>query len=219
MPTKLGSLTTAWLERMLDLLSPATCAACAGARAGKPPFCSTCGSPAPAPPIQLDGVPLIVAGLYQPPLAPAIRRLKFEAHSELASALAELLCPRLRLMAWEAPGFVPVPLHRARLVERGFNQSALVARALARRLGGSFLPRALERQRATAQQARLGREARRANVELAFRVRPGAAPPRAVLVDDVVTTGATALACLEALREAGSEVLAVVALARAERAG
>ena len=219
MPLELATLAQNFIGRLLDVFSPASCAACAGARAGKPPFCATCGSPAPVLPIHLGGVPLIVAGAYQAPLAPAIRRLKFEGRSELASELAELLYARLRLMAWEAPSFVPVPLHRARLVERGFNQSALVARCLARRLGGHYAPRALERPRATEQQARLGREARSDNVRAAFRARPGKVPPRVVLVDDVVTTGATALACLEALRGAGSEVLAVVALARAERAG
>jgi predicted amidophosphoribosyltransferase len=103
-------------------------------------------------------------------------------------------------------------------VERGFNQSALLASALACSAGGRFVPRALERRRATSQQARLGRRERAANVQAAF-VAPKRGRTQAILVDDVITTGATALACLRTLRQAGFEVLAVVALARAEGAG
>jgi ComF family protein len=183
------------------------------------PFCPACGPPAPAASSALEGVPLLVAGAYAPPLAQAICRLKFEGRAELARELAALLAPRLALFGL-GPGtaFVPVPLHRERLVERGFNQSALVASALAASTGGRFVPRALERSRKTAQQARLGRGEREANVRQAFVARAGLVPSRSVLVDDVVTTGATALACVRALRQAGSEVLAIAALARADGA-
>ena len=210
----------ALLARLLELLSPASCAACAGPRAGAPPFCLTCGTPPLAIPDTLGAVPLIVAGPYAPPLAPAIRRLKFEGHAELARPLARLLEPRLNALGiGPNASFVPVPLHRARLVERGFNQSALLASALAHGTGGHFAARALERSRRTDQQARLGRSERRANVHDAFIARPAAVPRRVVLVDDVVTTGATALACLKTLEEAGAEALAVVALARADPGG
>ena len=114
-----------------------------------------------------------------------------------------------------ADAWVPVPLHRSRLVERGFNQSALLARILAKSTGSRFAPRTLERRRETEQQARLGRAARAHNAFGAFAVRRPVAAERVVLVDDVVTTGATARACLAALREANVAVLAVVALAQA----
>src|SRR5262249_55026611 len=114
-------------------------------------------------------------------------------------------------------GWVPVPLHFERLVERGFNQSALVANGLARALNGRAYPRALQRARETVQQAKLGRVERLANLRDAFTVR--ALPQRSlVLVDDVVTTGATASSCVAALRAAGASVLAVVALAHADDA-
>lgn len=176
----------------------------------------TCGEPAPTESSELAGTPLVVVGVYQPPLSRAIQRFKFEACSELSAGLGGLLVERLRARGLDSACFVPVPLHRARLVERGYNQSALIARELARRLGARAEPRALERLRATEQQARLDREARRENVREAFRFRGHRVPTESVLVDDVVTTGATALACVKALREAGSRVLAVVALARAE---
>ncbi|HEV8548125.1 MAG TPA: ComF family protein [Polyangiaceae bacterium] len=165
----------------------------------------------------LDGIPLIVAGAFTPPLSPAIRRMKFEGAPELARELSLLLSARLlALELGDGAGFVPVPLHRARLVERGFNQAALLARALADRAGGDFAPRALERLKRTEQQARLGKGDRRLNVQGAFAARRGSVPRRALLVDDVVTTGATALACISALKNAECEVLAVVALARAD---
>jgi ComF family protein len=171
-------------------------------------------------PGSLDGVPLLVLGTYAPPLAPAIRRLKFEGHAELARPLALLLAPRLAALGIGSDaGFVPVPLHGARLAERGFNQAALLASTLATAAGGTFAPRALDRSRKTDQQARLGRRERSTNVNDAFIARPSLVPQRAVLVDDVVTTGATALACLKTLRLAGAQVLAVVALARADASG
>jgi ComF family protein len=171
-------------------------------------------------PGSLDGVPLIVAGTYSPPLAPAIRRLKFEGHAELARPLALLLAPRLAALGiGREASFVPVPLHGARLAERGYNQAALLASTLADASGGQLAPRALARSRKTEQQARLGRRERGANVNDAFVARAGLVPQRAVLVDDVVTTGATALACLKTLQLAGAKVLAVVALARADPSG
>lgn len=202
------------------LLTPPHCAACGGLRAAPPPFCHPCGAPTPALPCSLDGVPLLAAGIYAPPLALAIRRFKFEDHPELAPELGHLLVPPLRDAGiGDGVNFVPVPLHRARLVERGYNQAGLLASTLAKSLGGRFVPRALERRRATSQQARLGRRERGANVEAAFEAREPGRERRAVLVDDVVTTGATALACLRTLRQAGFAVLAVVALARAEGSG
>jgi ComF family protein len=215
MTEKFFADTNLWLERLLDALSPASCAACAGPRAGKPPFCVTCGEPAPLAPCSLAGVPLVVGGAYQAPLEPAILRFKFGGHSELARDLGRLLAARLRPFGLKNVDFVPVPLHHARLVERGYNQSALLSRWLARSLGGRSFPRALERVRSTEQQARLGRAARMDNVSDAFRAAPSGVPPRVVLVDDVVTTGATARACLKVLLRAGSEVILVAALARA----
>jgi ComF family protein len=110
---------------------------------------------------------------------------------------------------------VPVPLHATRLVERGYNQAALLARRLAAHTGMRCVPRLLERTRVTDQQARLGRDERGANMRDAFRVRARPPAGRVLLVDDVVTTGATLAACIEALCVAGCEVAGAVALARA----
>jgi ComF family protein len=110
---------------------------------------------------------------------------------------------------------VPVPLHPRKLAERGYNQSALLARALGRELRWRVRERALRRCRDTQAQAELGRNARLENVSGALIEREELEGMRVVLVDDVVTTGATASVCREALGRAGAIVIAVAAVARA----
>ncbi|HEY3497336.1 MAG TPA: phosphoribosyltransferase family protein [Polyangiaceae bacterium] len=204
------------IATLLDVLAPRECAACGVPLTTGEAFCGACGRPRSVAPGEVAGVPLWVAGAYEPPLSLAIGRFKFERHAELAPRLAALLASSLSALAL-APGdvFVPVPLHPRRLVERGFDQAALLAAALARATRTRFAPRLLERARATEQQARLGRDERSANVGGAFRPRARAPAGRVVLVDDVVTTGATIGACIAALEGAGCKMAGAVALARA----
>ncbi len=113
---------------------------------------------------------------------------------------------------------VPVPLHWTRLVWRRFNQSALLAHALARESGVPCLPDLLVRARRTPIQGMLGRLQRQRNVRRAFAVRPRLAArvkgARIVLVDDVLTTGATLAECARTLRRAGAAEIRAVTLAR-----
>jgi ComF family protein len=201
------------LEWLLDGLSPRRCLACGEPGAAR--WCQACGEPEPlSQPRIVAHTPLFAAGEYSGALASAIRRFKYERRPELAAPLASLLRPAtVSLEPLHQSVFVPVPLHFERLVERGFNQSALLARALARSTGASCLPRLLVRARATGHQARLGREERRENLNEAFSVRHRCARAL-ILVDDVVTTGTTAAGCVEALERHGMRVLAIVALAR-----
>jgi ComF family protein len=113
---------------------------------------------------------------------------------------------------------VPVPLHWRRRLWRGFNQADLLARPLARRLGATVAP-ALERRRRTETQASLSPSERRTNVVGAFALRRGAdvRGKRILLVDDVLTTGATVGAAASVLRQAGASHVAVLTLARVDR--
>ncbi|HTV19596.1 MAG TPA: ComF family protein [Polyangiaceae bacterium] len=150
------------------------------------------------------------AGAYAPPLSTAIRRMKFGQRTDLADRLSALL-PRVPLS--KGVLVVPVPLHLVRLVERGFNPPALLARGWCREVGGELAPWALERWRETPHQSKLSARERAHNVVGAFVAHEGAAGRHAILLDDVITTGATLDACRRALYAAGVVHVSVVALA------
>ncbi len=120
-----------------------------------------------------------------------------------------------------ADALVPVPLHRMRLLSRRFNQAAMLALAMGRRAGVSVQPRLLVRTRSTPSQGGLSARERRANVRGAFAVRPGQEPRvrgrRLVLVDDVMTTGATVSACAQVLLKAGAATVDVLTLVQVVR--
>jgi len=115
----------------------------------------------------------------------------------------------------------PVPLHRWRLVRRRYNQAAILANAVGCLRGKLVVPDLLVRQRATPSQGHLGRSQRHRNVAGAFALHPGRAQVakgvRILLVDDVLTTGATAEACAKALRNAGAKAVDLLVLARVVR--
>ncbi len=125
-------------------------------------------------------------------------------------------------LADDADILAPVPLHWLRLALRRYNQAALLAQALAAASGRTCIPDLLTRTRRTPSQGRLGRAERQKNVAGAFRLRARhrdrIAGKRILLVDDVLTTGATARACTKALMAAGAAAVDVVTLARVVRA-
>jgi predicted amidophosphoribosyltransferase len=147
-----------------------------------------------------------------------ILALKHGGRDDLALPLGRALAERLRRTAGTELLLVPVPLHPLRRLERGYDQGLLLARAAGDALGATVRP-LLRRRRWTAPQGAIGAVSRRANVRRAFRPRPGAAPAlRGVavwLVDDVVTSGATADACARALGRLGAGRVSLACLGRA----
>lgn len=121
----------------------------------------------------------------------------------------------------QADVLVPVPLHRFRLLQRRYNQAALIASALAKDCGLPWLPLALRRDRSTPSQGHLGFRERQKNVKGAFSVHPRSLPhvqgKTIVLVDDVFTTGSTASECAKVLLKAGAKDVHVLAVARVVR--
>jgi ComF family protein len=150
-----------------------------------------------------------------------IHGLKYRDRPELAHWVAGWLVRAGGELAVTADLIVPVPLHRRRLWFRRFNQSALLAQAVARRTGKAFAPAALTRIRPTAQQVGLTAAQRDDNVRGAFRVLPGEKMTvhgrRVLLVDDVYTTGATVKAATRALLRAGAASVDVLVFARVVR--
>jgi ComF family protein len=164
-------------------------------------------------------------GAYRDGLRAAIHALKFRGRVAVAAPLGALLAERgaaLAGLTGEAPtlvdAVVPVPLHPGRLAERGFNQAELLAAPCARAWGRPLVTGALVRTRPTRPQTELDAVERGTNVAGAFAVRRPAAVAgqRVVLVDDVLTTGATARAAARALRDGGAAAVGVLVLARVD---
>jgi len=156
-------------------------------------------------------------GSYDGALRTLVHLFKYRGVRPLAGPLSEFLVRALP-PSRDFDAVVPLPLHWWKRLRRGFNQSDLLARELSRRTG---IPRlaAVRRTKRTAAQAGLTHAMRRKNVAGAFSVtHPAAvAGKRILLVDDVLTTGATAASCADALRRAGAESVSVVTLARVDR--
>jgi ComF family protein len=159
-------------------------------------------------------------GPYDGLLREIIPRLKYRTAEGLAELLGEFWAERAaeQFAALRVDALVPVPLHWIRRWRRGYNQSAALGRGLSARLGVPCQPSWLRRIRNTPRQTSQTPAGRKANVRGAFRARPGAAMKgRAILlVDDVMTTGATAGEAARALLAGGAARVAVAALARAQ---
>lgn len=236
-------------EAILDLLLPRSCAGCQSVWLStaeglwcesclrelpwiSSPICPTCGTPYPSSPsapdhlcgeCALSGMPFDTARSaveHEGVVRDRIHQFKFGGRLHWVPALVALLD---RTFHSECPGrvdmIIPVPLHVRRLKERGYNQSALLAGRLARRLGFPARFDVLERIRWTDPQTRLNREDRQKNVKGSFRVNtPNAVKgKRILLVDDVFTTGTTLMECSKALKNGGAGEVHALTVTRAVR--
>ncbi|WP_343228517.1 ComF family protein [Sphingomonas colocasiae] len=195
----------------LDFLPDGGCSACGSPMGGLEGL--TCGACLASPPAY-DGVQAAVA--YDEIARGLALKLKYSGRT----AMAEIIAAQLSRHVDSTAGgmLVPVPLHRWRIWRRGYNQSALIARALARRTGAELSIDALDRVKPTPALRGLGREARAKAVRGAFHVPAPRAPLLAGrtiwLVDDVHTSGATANACASALKKAGAARVVLLCWAR-----
>ena len=149
---------------------------------------------------------------------PPILALKYRPNRVIADRLGQCMAKVVIRSGWKLDLVVAVPLGQARLRQRGYNQAGLIASALACELSLNYDPQALVRRRDTASQVGLDRRGRMDNVRLAFRALPEYIHGQRVLVvDDLVTSGATISACATALHQAGAGAVYGVTVARACR--
>jgi len=195
----------------------------------EPPFCHRCGDPVSGA-VEHEFICFSCSGTapffnfarsatrYSGVIGDALRKLKYEQALWLAPDLARLLVATVRSEYHEEcfDLVIPVPLHATRRRERGYNQSALLAQALARQLETTFLPRGLKRIRPTISQTNLTAGDRLSNVSGAFEIGKSKkmANRKVLLVDDVMTTGATVNACAKILKKSGATSVHVITVAR-----
>jgi ComF family protein len=223
----IGAHQATEMRALLDVLLPPSCPGC---KLEGVALCSACRAicerrldePAGAPIGLAADLPVGIVQLewcaaFSGPARAALHALKYDGELRLVGPLAELMAERWRRAAVGGDLLVPVPVHAERRRQRGFDQAELLARACSRILDVPVI-NALERSTKTAAQHQLGRRARAGNVGQAFSV-VGSERSRlngrwVIVVDDVVTTGATLAGCARVLYEAGAAAVSALALAR-----
>ncbi|MFN4142075.1 ComF family protein [Aestuariivirga sp.] len=243
MRAPLSSLPTRIWRGAVDLLVPSLCLACAAGVGEPASLCVLCWAKLQhldEPVCDMLGTPFVydqgegalsAAALADPPgwdraraavlfedhAAKLVHALKYQDRQEAGLLMARMMARAGWKLLAEADVIVPVPLHRLRLWQRRFNQSAFLAQHVARLAGKPWRHDLLLRTRRTRAQVGLDQAERRRNVKGAFEVSPGGAGALTgkcvLLVDDVRTTGATAEACAAALKAAGAARVGLLSFA------
>lgn len=227
----------AFISKVLNVLYPSRCPVCEGVsdvsyhspicvscwsqiKEYSGPSCRICAVPFPSEYGEVCGQCLkkeppfskvINFGLYEGVLAEAINHLKFHGIKKLSKPLGRLL---LGFDLPDVDGIVPVPLSMRRLKERGFNQSLLIARVISKEIKAPLLMDSLIKKKETPPQTGLSARERLSNLRNAFDVKEVLRDLRILLVDDVMTTGATVRECSKQLMKAGAKEVIVLTLAR-----
>jgi ComF family protein len=229
-----------FLWKMADFVYPPTCPAChqlntrfckdclATVNLLTHSFCLFCGAPVPPGNIvcvQCSTTPVFVTnvaawGVYEGPLRGAIHALKYKSDLGLGDFFSRFLIEILLLKQWEFDLVIPVPISKKHQKERSYNQSALLARPIADFFGVEYSSRSLARIRDTGSQINRNKEERDIALNGAFLGNPDKLKGRKVLlVDDIITTGATVNHCAEALIISGAQEVKAISLARTMRHG
>jgi ComF family protein len=206
------------LDRIFDAVIPLRCAACGTV---DDQICRDCVADFVAAPLlyraaRLDMPETLALGPFAGSLRSAILNVKFRYRPYAAVMLGEILGAKLAKLRRPFGAIVPVPLHAQRLRFRGFNQAQAIAQGIGFALQSPLVASALLRVRATDAQSSLPLTGRQANVKEAFSAGPDVSAllgHNILLVDDVVTTGATLAGCARALRDAGICKLTATGLA------
>jgi len=221
---------------LLDWLFPPTCGGCERENARGCDDCSAATRIIPAPVClycgvslsqenticsrcQTDRPPFTAArswAFFNGPVRNALHRLKYRRDIALGEVLARAMIQMVRNLDWHIELVIPVPLGAARINERGYNQASFLAHPIALAQGLKYRPNALRRVRETQTQVGLTLAERQANVNGAFQGKGSLLNERNILlIDDVMTSGATLRACTQAALDAGARDVFCLTLARA----
>jgi ComF family protein len=197
------------VQVVLDTILPARCPVCNAYLEGEIGLCADCVTRLePA----VDGQ-IVHLGRYRGHLEHVARALKFANQRAVAVPVGAKLAQGIRTAGWTVDVVVPVPLHWARGLERGYNQSRVLAQVIAQKLEMPVLD-ALERSKATSRQAKLAKSERAQNVQNAFRVTRDVVGLELLLVDDVHTSGATLTEASLALISKGAKRVRIAVISK-----